>query len=59
MIEDKDAVDGQDKRSFWTKVGVAFENKDGSFTIQLAAVPISGRLNMRDPKPAEAGEAAA
>ncbi len=51
MIEEKDAVDGKEKKSFWTKVGVAFENRDGSFNIHLAAVPMSGILNMRDPKP--------
>lgn len=57
MIEDDES--GADKKSFWTKVGVAFENKDGSYSINLSAIPVNGRLQMRDPKPKEdAGVAA-
>lgn len=37
-----------DKR-LWTKIGVAFENKDGSYDLHLAAVPVSGKMTMRDP----------
>ncbi len=37
-------------RSFWTKIGVAFVNKDNSLTVELNAVPLSGRLQIRDPK---------
>jgi hypothetical protein len=50
MVEDRDK-NGQSK-SYWTKVGVAFENRDGSYTLELAAVPVNGsRLQMRDPFP--------
>ena len=35
------------KRTRWTRVGVAFENRDGSFNIELDALPVSGRLQMR------------
>jgi hypothetical protein len=38
-------------KSMWTRVGDAFENKDGSYTITLRAVPLGkGKLNMRDVK---------
>lgn len=47
MVEDDEA----EKKSFWTKVGVAFENRDGSYSIKLSAIPVSGRLQMRDPSP--------
>ena len=50
MVEDGVDAEGQ-PRAFWTKVGVGFENRDGSFSLELSAVPVSGRLQMRDPKP--------
>jgi hypothetical protein len=53
MVEDRRAADGSEK-SFWTKVGVAFENRDGSFSIELAAIPVNGRLQMREPALREA-----
>jgi hypothetical protein len=42
--------DGQDKRSFWTRVGVAFENTDGSCNIKLHFYPTNPAttLQMRD-----------
>lgn len=49
MVEDYGS--GEQQRSFWTKIGVAFENKDGSYSLQLAAIPVNGRLQMRDPAP--------
>jgi hypothetical protein len=38
--------DGRD-RSRWVRVGVAFDNKDGSLNVLLDAVPLSGRLQVR------------
>jgi hypothetical protein len=35
-------------KTFWTRIGVAFTNKDGSITVQLDALPVSGRLQIRD-----------
>jgi hypothetical protein len=46
MVEDK-IVNGE-ARSYWTKIGHATQNKDGSFTLFLAAIPISGKIQMRD-----------
>src|SRR5689334_6639471 len=40
---------GQQK-PFWTRIGVAFTNRDGSFNVHLDAVPINGQLHIRDPK---------
>jgi len=39
-----------EKKNFWTKVGAGFENKDGSFSLILDALPVDGKLQMRLPK---------
>jgi hypothetical protein len=39
------------EKSFWTKIGVAFENRDHSINIQLDALPVSGRLQIREDEP--------
>jgi hypothetical protein len=40
-------VNGE-KKTFWTRVGVAFVNRDGSITIKLDALPLSGTLQVRE-----------
>jgi hypothetical protein len=43
--------DGEDKKTFWTRVGVAFENKDGSWNLKfdfLPAHPEATTLQLRD-----------
>lgn len=44
MVEDREA------KSFWTRVGHATENRDGSWSLHLSAIPVTGRLQMRDAK---------
>ena len=46
--------DGQDK-AFWTKIGVGFENSDGSWNLLFDFVPTdrSTTIQLRDPKPKE------
>jgi hypothetical protein len=51
MVEDRPARGDKPPASFWTKVGVAFENRDGSWSLEMAAMPVNGRLQMRDPLP--------
>lgn len=58
MVEDLPATATREAKSFWTKVGVAFENRDGSWNLELSAIPVSGRLQMRDPSPKRDGVAA-
>ncbi len=36
------------KRGFWVKIGNAFENRDHSLTVSLNALPMDGRLIVRD-----------
>lgn len=38
------------EKSFWTRVGVAFTNRDGSLNVKLEALPINGELQIRDQK---------
>lgn len=52
------AVDGGGENAFWTKIGAAWEHEDRKgFNILLTAMPLNGRLVIREPKPqdAEAG----
>ena len=36
-------------RRIWLRVGTAFPNRDGSLTIRLDALPLSGQLQVREP----------
>lgn len=42
------AVTERGEKSYWTKVGVAFTNSDHSITLQLDALPVNGRLQIRE-----------
>ena len=44
-------------RSFWTRVGTGFVNRDGSVNLRLDAIPISGNLQVRDYEPRDADRA--
>ncbi len=52
-------VDGDGKEAFWTKVGAAWPHDDGQgFNVQLSAMPLTGRVVSRVPKPREEKPAA-
>ncbi len=40
---------GSDK-SFWARVGSAWINRDQSINIQLDALPVNGKLHVREPQ---------
>lgn len=41
-------VEGEGEKAHWTKLGAAWSHSDGDgFNIQLAALPINGRLTIR------------
>lgn len=42
------AITERDGRTYWTRIGVAFVNRDGSITVRLHALPVSGTLQIRD-----------
>ena len=35
-------------KNFWTRIGVAFVNSDGSLNIKLECLPISGEMHIRE-----------
>lgn len=42
---------GADAKAFWTRIGGAWAHRDGhGFNIQLDAVPLDGRITLRDAK---------
>eukprot|EP01037_Dinobryon_pediforme_P017095 gene17095-17285_t len=44
-------VEGEGESAYWTKIGAAWAHEDGEgFNLQLAAVPLNGRLVIRKPK---------
>lgn len=48
------------ERSFWTRIGVGYVNRDGSVNLSLDALPVgASKLQLRDysARDAEAGEA--
>ena len=44
--------------TFWMRVGTAFENRDGSLNIYLDALPLGGKLQVRESREPEEAEAA-
>jgi hypothetical protein len=43
QVQDRDGQPG-----FWTRIGGAWQHKDGNgFTLQLAVVPLDGRITLR------------
>jgi hypothetical protein len=44
------------EHSRWVRVGVAFDNRDGSVNVLLDAIPLSGRLQIRDRAEPQAGK---
>ena len=41
-------VEGVGEKSFWTKIGCAWQHGDGQgFNVQVAAIPLAGRLVIR------------
>ena len=39
-----------DAKAFWQRVGSAWMNQDGSINITLNALPLNGKLHIREPK---------
>ena len=45
--------EGEEKKTLWNAVGSAFVNKDGSINVNLESFPVSGKVQLRTPKPKE------
>lgn len=37
-------------KDYWTRIGMAFPAKNGGFDIYLNALPLNGKLFLREPK---------
>ena len=40
----------EDKKDFWQRIGCAYINKDGSLNVVLNALPLNGKLHIREKK---------
>jgi len=49
-------ITAKGERKFWTKIGVAFVNRDGSLNCKLDSLPVGGELQIRDYVPREERE---
>ena len=50
-------IAGDDKKTWWTKIGVAFQNKDGSWNLRFDYLPArlpETTIQLRDVDPKEA-----
>jgi hypothetical protein len=43
-------IEREGGRAWWTKIGAAWINRDGSLTVKLEALPVNGTLQIRDPE---------
>lgn len=41
---------GNKPNEYWNRIGSAWNNKDGSINVQLNALPIDGKIQLRAPK---------
>lgn len=46
MLVEKEEIE----EAFWVEIGTAFENRDGSINIYLYALPVNGKLQIREKK---------
>jgi len=52
-IVDRAPQNGGPAKSYWSRVGVGFVNRDGSMNLHLDAIPINGKLQVREWEPFE------
>jgi len=45
------------EKKFWSRIGAAFQNQDGSVNVLLDALPMNGELQIRDPQPKDRPDA--
>ncbi len=46
-------IEKKDGKDIWLRVGSGFHNRDGSLSLLLDAMPINGRLHVREYRPRE------
>lgn len=50
------SISERNGKSYFSKVGIGFVNKDGSWNLKLESFPISGEIHVRDYVPREESE---
>jgi hypothetical protein len=58
---ERTSSDGKDKKSYWNRIGVAFENKDGSWNLRFDYLPArmgETTIQLREFDPKDAKQAA-
>jgi hypothetical protein len=53
LITEREGSEEEPAKSVWTKIGVAFVNKDQSLNVILDALPLTGRLHIRERRAAK------
>lgn len=48
---------GEGSKGYWLEIGSAWTNKDGSLSLALDALPVNGRIVIRERQEREAAEA--
>ncbi len=48
LITEQKNNPGEPVKNIWTRIGVAFVNRDDSLNVMLDALPLSGKLHIRD-----------
>ena len=49
-------VEREGGKSFWVRIGEAYTNTDGSINVNLEALPVNGKLQIRDWMPSDKGK---
>lgn len=51
------SISQRNGKSFWTRIGVAFVNRDGSINVKLECLPTNGEIQLRDQPARDQGQA--
>ncbi len=51
IVDQSQSARGGEGKDRWTKIGIGFVNRDDSINVVLDALPLNGRLQIRDRKP--------
>ena len=53
-IVERKSEEYPDRKNLWIHIGVAFINRDGSINVRLNALPVDGKLHIREMSNGEA-----
>ena len=53
-IVERKSEEHPDRKNLWIHIGIAFINRDGSINVRLNALPVDGKLHIREMKSEEA-----